>query len=776
MKRISKLMLFAGALLAVSCSQDELMSIQQDTPIQFRTSVERQTKASSYTVNTLDEFNVTAWNRSDQDPFIDNVTFERSNTDVFKASGSTKYYWPKDADVYFYAYAPKATAANGVTYNNELEIDVEPLANTDNQVDLLYASTIGNKSSNATKGVILNFRHTMSQIQVKVKNSSPDFKFKVTGWKIAGVDGSASFQFDDLSFTDDAATGSRNTFDRSLWADNDDDFSASYSKTFTLKNVTDVNSTWGVLEGSAILIPQTALAATAYSGSDPASNPLNGAYIAVQCQVLDTDDQELTAAGTWACWPVKFDWDPGFRYIYTIDLAELGYSETGKDDLDPLIENMDVPFKFVDVTVDAWQPENDEDANRDVTLAKKSDPFIRFHTEGGVNGLQIYQSSSYSSNTLTHLEYSLDEGSSWTVMEFNDPVEFGENTPGDNHDLLVRGKGFYNYYNSSTGDWEEESYFYFDDDNQLVECSGSVGALYDYENPDADLVYEGQYANLFNYCVCMTTAPEITASNVTENCYSYMFSGCENLICAPQLPAMTLENAKYCYCGMFNYCTNLTTAPELPATSLAEGCYDEMFYGCTSLTVAPALPASTLYENSYYEMFYECTSLNSAPVLSATTMADYCCYEMFYGCTSLTVAPAMSATTMADYCCFSMFYGCTSLTSAPALPATTLAPFCYALMFYECEELTAAPALPATELKAGCYGGMFQDCTKLASVEMLGESYNDMGDISYAFYGYAPTDWLTGVAVNGTISISQNISLNRDELGIPAGWTVNFGN
>ena len=31
MKRISKLMLFAGALLAVSCSQDELMSIQHDT-------------------------------------------------------------------------------------------------------------------------------------------------------------------------------------------------------------------------------------------------------------------------------------------------------------------------------------------------------------------------------------------------------------------------------------------------------------------------------------------------------------------------------------------------------------------------------------------------------------------------------------------------------------------------------------------------------------------------------------------------------------------------
>ena len=34
---------------------------------------------------------------------------------------------------------------------------------------------------------------------------------------------------------------------------------------------------------------------------------------------------------------------------------------------------------------------------------------------------------------------------------------------------------------------------------------------------------------------------------------------------------------------MFYGCTSLTTAPELPATILADDCYGYMFYGCTSL-------------------------------------------------------------------------------------------------------------------------------------------------------------------------------------------------
>ena len=35
---------------------------------------------------------------------------------------------------------------------------------------------------------------------------------------------------------------------------------------------------------------------------------------------------------------------------------------------------------------------------------------------------------------------------------------------------------------------------------------------------------------------------------------------------------------------MFYHCENLTTAPELPATTLVEQCYAVMFNGCSGLT------------------------------------------------------------------------------------------------------------------------------------------------------------------------------------------------
>jgi hypothetical protein len=40
---------------------------------------------------------------------------------------------------------------------------------------------------------------------------------------------------------------------------------------------------------------------------------------------------------------------------------------------------------------------------------------------------------------------------------------------------------------------------------------------------------------------------------------------------------------------MFDGCSSLTTAPELPATTLAEDCYNYMFTGCTSLNYIKCL-------------------------------------------------------------------------------------------------------------------------------------------------------------------------------------------
>lgn len=138
-----------------------------------------------------------------------------------------------------------------------------------------------------------------------------------------------------------------------------------------------------------------------------------------------------------------------------------------------------------------------------------------------------------------------------------------------------------------------------------------------------------------------------------------------------------------------------------------------MFSGCTNLVSAPELPAIQATYSCYSSMFYGCSSLQNAPQLPATKMESYCYSEMFYNCISLTSAPNLPATELALGCYRSMFQGCTNLTQISELPATTLAQSCYQTMFKACESLKRLPALPATILMESCYNEMFSGCARI---------------------------------------------------------------
>ena len=295
------------------------------------------------------------------------------------------------------------------------------------------------------------------------------------------------------------------------------------------------------------------------------------------------------------------------------------------------------------------------------------------------------------------------------------------------------------------------------------------------------------YSKMFAGCTSLTTAPELPATKLADDCYAEMFAGCTSLAQAPELPATSLAN--YCYASMFSGCTSLTTAPELPARELAERCYFEMFYGCTNLAEAPNLPATTLTPFCYCNMFQGCASLTQAPEIMATTLAIGCCYGMFQDCTSLTQSPELPATNLADNCyiymfqrctslatapelpatklsnrCYSnMFAGCTSLITAPKLPATNLVNYCYDHMFWGCTSLTTAPELPATSLADYCYNTMFYDCTNLNYIKCLAT------DITATD---CTGSWVSRVASTGTFIKHPDATWTTGTNGIPTGWTV----
>ena len=170
----------------------------------------------------------------------------------------------------------------------------------------------------------------------------------------------------------------------------------------------------------------------------------------------------------------------------------------------------------------------------------------------------------------------------------------------------------------------------------------------------------------------------------------------------------------------------------LPATTLSTYCYHQMFYGCSSLTTPPIiLPATILSTYCYYQMFANCSSLTTAPELPATTLADQCYNSMFASCSALTTAPELPATTLATNCYASMFGGCSSLTTAPELPATILTDHCYYYMFSGCSNLNYIKML-ATDISASsCLTGWVQRVsstgTLIKSAAMTTLSYGDSG-------------------------------------------------
>ena len=190
-----------------------------------------------------------------------------------------------------------------------------------------------------------------------------------------------------------------------------------------------------------------------------------------------------------------------------------------------------------------------------------------------------------------------------------------------------------------------------------------------------------------NYSAFTSTGKIAASGNIMSLLYGDDYEGKVNL-----------SGKSYCFYRLFFTFSSLTTAPELPATTLSNDCYNCMFYGCSSLTTAPALPATTLSTNCYSNMFNGCTSLNTAPELPATTLEMGCYQYMFNKCTSLTTSQSiLPATTLAVSCYGSMFNGCSSLNTAPELPATELVNNCYIAMFNGCSKLNYVKANFITE-------------------------------------------------------------------------------
>ena len=385
------LILAAAALSFAACSSDETLSTneaaQDANVISFRPVTGGLTRTANAAgvksaFESGDIINVYADYKSAK-YFQDDFTSDGSTF-----SSTNKYYWPSDVSTNNVTF----TSIWGATQkaNTPGNIDnYSPAAAAASQKDILVAK---HTSSTKESPVLMNFRHALSQIFVKVENTNPNLKVTITGVRIGYIKtGSTLFNYSggvtdsqelgsannaanvsqsDWTLVDFATPGSGETYADNYKYDQD---MTSYPTVLTgVASAQEFNASANFAPW--ILLPQNMkvfdvdgssnkLYANAKDGGTASDKPdLSGSYIALEMVIENYNGS--AANGTivskqWCYWPITTNWTPGYKYTYTINVAGGGYMPTDTDNdkiLDPVLEGAVIVFDAA-CTVDAWDPE-----------------------------------------------------------------------------------------------------------------------------------------------------------------------------------------------------------------------------------------------------------------------------------------------------------------------------------------------------------------------------------------------------------------------------------
>ena len=373
---MKKEFLFAAMAVAAlaSCSNDEVVDVNNGGGISFRASLDKAvTRANVTNLSNLGAFNVTAIGNGAN--YFTDLGVSSSDGGSNWTTAST-YYWPS-YELGFFAYAPQVPGGTvNITDGEKKIIGFSPAQAVTDQKDLVISYNKGDKATNESSGVAMNFKHALSQIEVKAKCSNDKMKVEVIGVKLVNAAATADFTFPEV----DTNTGY--TLPQGQW-DNlqgkDDP-----TKAYMIKGSSPVTLTADAQsimfgDNNWMLIPQQL---TKWNAGGPAP----GAYLSVLCRISSVDGGNTTqlypplpgGENKYAFSAVGIDtnWEPGKKYTYTLNFCSDGggAGEVDPNPTDPTDPDsgdivpdpgtggdsiLNAPIKFV-VTVDNWadQPIN----------------------------------------------------------------------------------------------------------------------------------------------------------------------------------------------------------------------------------------------------------------------------------------------------------------------------------------------------------------------------------------------------------------------------------
>lgn len=268
-----------------------------------------------------------------------------------------KYLWPDEPlDFYALRWEPYQPLDNCVTtapdnddcaFKGEKALKVENfqlLENSNEDItqlqELLYAVTLNQTKDGHKDGspVSLYFRHALSAITVKIVNKSDNLFVDVKKFSICGIKGKGDLYIRSANTNDDSSIGSDGCYwDVSGDASVVDTYKSLYCK-LTGKGEQEYADAKSVL----LVIPQHH-----DKGSGTTSKNWSGVYLKVNCLIKYIDGSQAIfssgsnseeAADLYIPLP-DGDWQPGYRYNYTLNFGGTGSSakdSTGEDVFVPI--------------------------------------------------------------------------------------------------------------------------------------------------------------------------------------------------------------------------------------------------------------------------------------------------------------------------------------------------------------------------------------------------------------------------------------------------------
>ena len=187
-----------SAVALTACNNDEVMEVNQGRGISFQVATEASTRAQATTTNTITEFKVWGFTGDPAQTLMNGIKVSKSDG---KWSYGDVIFWP-ESDVDFYSVSPSDVTGVNITSSSQKITGFTVNTNQASQVDLLYAVNKGEKKEeHEASDVNINFRHALSQIIFKAKNTNSNLKVSIKDVKVVNVVKGGDFTYPTSSTT-----------------------------------------------------------------------------------------------------------------------------------------------------------------------------------------------------------------------------------------------------------------------------------------------------------------------------------------------------------------------------------------------------------------------------------------------------------------------------------------------------------------------------------------------------------------------------------------------